>query len=341
MKVNDHSPAFLFRKIEQTSEASANQIGDVGLVVNDFNLHNKPILVVSFTGKIDAFNFNFEHIENDNLERRCRLFSGDEKGCQNFSGSVIFPSCNDKLFGTDLSPRNNHNIKAYIADLSERLNTCTDKYEIEELQEMIDVGNQHISSMKLSKLSFGCIINPELIDIQNSFPSMHNTINHSHREVHDISNKAYTKGITENVLFRDKHFKIGSEGEFLKRERGQDDLDAVKKHIEKGRLADQAHINSSITYNPNLSEILFLPKNNYNSSALAMYVDFSSGFEKCSKSDINRYLFENSNALLELSGRANGKPMCVIFNNEYGYREMAELSIKDGSVALAQTSQLI
>lgn len=308
----------------------------MGSVIHDFNLHSKPVLVVSLSGKTKACDFDFGRVEKDNIERHGRYLSGSKDGTQNFSGSVIFSSCKDVLFGTTPSNRNNNNLKMYAEGLSEEMKACTSQEEMDYLQEELEGANEYINSRKLDSLSFGFIIDPETIDVQNAFPSIHNTLNSPHRDHEAVTLKAYTNGITENYLFRDKHFKIGADGEFLKRPTAQDDIDAIKKHIEKGRLADQEHIKTATSYDPNLSEILFLPKTNYSDSISAMYVDFSSRFENCSPGDVNAYLFENSKEILSISKQNAGKPIVVIFNNEHGNREMAEISIDNETPSITR-----
>ncbi|MFS1539219.1 MAG: hypothetical protein ACL7BU_11740 [Candidatus Phlomobacter fragariae] len=58
-----------------------------------------------------------------------------------------------------------------------------------------------------------------------------------HDKIEIIEGKAYGRGITELGMFKDKHYKINGNGVLVQRPKPQDDLDDVKKHIEKGRLA--------------------------------------------------------------------------------------------------------
>ncbi|KML39677.1 hypothetical protein VL15_38410 [Burkholderia cepacia] len=195
-----------------------------------------------------------------------------------------------------------------------------------EIQEEMDELDAVIQSKRIDEMSFGAVIDEDRIRVQNAFPSQHNSLNFAHREVVDINGKAFVRGVGESGGFRDKHFKVDKEsGGVFERLAAKDDLLAVKKHIEKGRLADREHINSLVNYDPNLSEVLFLPIGDYFSAISAAYIDFSSGFEANDICGVNDYLRENMGDIISLFEKIGEKPVLCIFNNERNEREVRQI----------------
>ncbi|PXX51840.1 hypothetical protein SAMN05660489_06260 [Pseudomonas sp. LAMO17WK12:I10] len=292
-----------------------------------FNEGCEPVLVSSFSGKtsIDDFNIN---VLNEKSEQRKTSYRQETNGTVNFSGTALFKKCKDVLFGASGSNINNQNLIEYREDLLKELESCQVESDKQNLEIDIESLNDHISSKTLPNISFGAILSPDTIDVQNAFPCQHNTLGSRHKDIQAFNYKAFSSGITESGFFRDKHFKVNKEtGEVIERASAKEDLAAIKKHIEKGRLADFHHIQATTQYDPNLSEVLFLPKGDYYSSISAIYIDLSSKFENNSAAQTNDYLATNKTQILPLFEKFPDKPIMCLFNNEQGDREMKQLSL--------------
>lgn len=324
-----------FTVINQAAQLTDRSVDELDKIIERFNKYNQSILVVSLAGKISNIaDFQFDKIESDCRLRKAGFQGKQASGAVNFSGAVLFSRCKDKMFATKYSNINNPNIKNYLSDLKTELENCEDCDRMVELEQEIEDTNQYINSRKVD-FSFGFIIDPNSITIQNAFPSQHNTINRLHDKIEIIEGKAYSSGITESDMFRDKHYQVNEKGVLIPRSKPQEDIEAVKKHIEKGRLADANHLNNpQVLYDKKLSEILFLPNADYRQSISAGYIDLASGFENCSKVDVNNYLSENSEQIIFFKNKMAEKPLCLIFNNESGGREIAKINFADGILSV-------
>ncbi|MCG8294244.1 hypothetical protein [Pseudomonas entomophila] len=312
-----------------TPFSSTNKILAGEKITRAFNEKNEPLLVSTFTGKVGIYDFDFSKLQEANSKRQ-KTFHEGGSGLSNFSASVLFKSCKDILFGSTPSNAGNKNLLNYKKDLLQELNNTQDPHEREDLNDQLTELETLLQSKKVDKLTFGAVISPDSIKVQNAFPNMHSTNNLRHDIIKIMDSKAFSGGGTgvEDGVFRDKHFQVHSNS-VSERSTTREDMLALKKHIEKGRLTD-AVLREKPNANSELSEILFLPRDGYADSILAAFIDFSSNFENMTPHEINQYLMNNTHQTTTVLDKFSNWPVICIYNTPNGERAITQIFMSQG-----------